>query len=99
MELYISKYGCKVLGYFGPKYSKSGPTKYRRQGPTKIRSFNKKQENDAIVHHAVDEIILQENHIISLEDDAHDKIDYGGDENYLYDIDHIILDDKKVNKE
>ena len=52
---------CKVLGDFGSKYSKSRTTKDRRQKPEKMKKFNRKKDNNAIVQHAVDEIILHEN--------------------------------------
>ena len=56
---------CKDLGEFGSKYSKRRPTKDRGQEPEKMKKFNRKQENISVVHHAVDEIILQENNKLS----------------------------------
>ena len=52
---------CKVLGYFGSKYSKSRPMKLCGQEPAKIEKFNRNQEINDMVHHAADEIILQAN--------------------------------------
>ena len=37
--------------------------------------FSRDKENNAIVQHAVDEIILQENNIFSAEDEALENID------------------------
>ena len=51
--------GFKVLGGFGSKYSKIRPTKDYRQDTTKINKFNRKQENNAMVHNEVDVTIVQ----------------------------------------
>ena len=55
-----SSYEFKVLWDFGLKYSKRRPTKYRGNEPATKNKFNRQQENNAIVNHAVDDIILQE---------------------------------------
>ena len=57
----------KVLGDFGFKYSKIRPTKDRGQEPAKTKIFNRNQENNAIVQHAVDDTILKENTQLSVE--------------------------------
>ena len=49
-----SSYECKVLGYFGSKYSKSRPAKDRGHNTATRKKFNWQQENNAIVNHAVD---------------------------------------------
>ena len=50
---------CKVLVDFGNNYAKDGPTKYHSQEPATKKRFGRNQENNAVIHHAVDEIILQ----------------------------------------
>ena len=60
----------KVLGDFGSKYYKISPTKYRGNVPATITQFNRQQENNLIVNHAVDEILLQENDKVSAEAEA-----------------------------
>ena len=45
------------------------------QEPAKIKKLNKKQENNAMSQHAVDEIILQENNKLSAQYETHDNID------------------------
>ena len=52
---------CKVLNYFGNKYSIGGPFKEHRWYPTTNKKFGKKQEVNGIFQQSVDEIILQEN--------------------------------------
>ena len=49
---------CKVLGDFGSKYSKISPTKDCRQEPATKKKSGRQQDNNSIVQHAVDEIIL-----------------------------------------
>ena len=73
-------------------------TKYCGKDPAKMKKFNRNQEKNYIVHNAVDEIILQKNNTLSVEDKTHDNIDHEIDEDYLYEIENIILDENKENK-
>ena len=86
---------CKVLGYFSFKYPKTWHTKGYGQEPTKTRKFNRKKQNNDIVQHAVDEIILHDNMKLSVEQEAHDNIDSEVDENNLYKIDNMSIDEKE----
>ena len=61
-------YKCKILGDFGSKYAKSEPTKDCRNDPSNRNKFNRQQDNDTIVNHAVDERLLKENNKVSAED-------------------------------
>ena len=56
---------CKFLRYFGSKYGKSIPTKYHGRYHVPINKVNSKQENNAIVNSAADEILLHENQKVS----------------------------------
>ena len=47
----------KVLGEFGTKYANIRPTKDRGSIPIPRETINRKQENNAIVNNAVDEIL------------------------------------------
>ena len=58
---------CTVLVDFGFKYSKSRPTKNRWHEPAAKKKFIRKQENNAIVQHEVDDIILQDDKELSAE--------------------------------
>ena len=87
--------GCKVLEDFGSKYSKSIPTKYRGNEPASNEKFNRQQDNNSIVQHAVDDIILHKKNKLSAEDDSHRSIYSKIDKNDLYEIDNVILDEKK----
>ena len=51
---------CKVLGGLGSKYSKIRLTKDHGQEPETNKKFNINQEKNAIVHHSVHQIILQD---------------------------------------
>ena len=74
------------------------PTKDRRQKPAKARKFNKNLENNDIVNHAADDIILQEKIKLSAEDDAHENADSEINEYNIYEIDNMSLDENKENK-
>ena len=65
---------CKVLGDFGYKYSKRITTKNHRQEPATKNKFGMHQDNNAIVKHAVHEIILQENIKLSVKYETHENI-------------------------
>ena len=54
-----SSYKRNVLGEFGTKYDKYRPTKEHRQDPATKKRFVTRQDNNDIVQHIVDEIILQ----------------------------------------
>ena len=92
-----SSYEWKILADFGSKYSKIRPTKECWHGTATKNKFNRKKENNAIVNHTLDDIILQENNKLSAEAKSHKKIDYEIDENNLYEIDNISLDETKKN--
>ena len=57
---------CKVLGGFGSKYSKIRLTKDHGQEPATNKIFNINQEKNAIVHHSVHQIILQDKTKLSM---------------------------------
>ena len=69
-----SSYECRVFNYFGSKYTKSRPTKELRKEPV----FNKKvviqQDNNDIIQHEIDYIILQEKEKLSMKYERHDNI-------------------------
>ena len=56
---------CKALGDFGFEYSKNRPTKDRENDTKTEKKFNRQQDNNDIINHAMDEIILQENNKVS----------------------------------
>ena len=58
-----------------------------------MKKFNKKKENNTIVYQAVDEIILQDNNELSVEYESHQKINSEINENDLYEIDKMSLDE------
>ena len=63
------------MGDFVNQYTKRRPTEYRKKEPETKKKFGIQQENNAIVQHAVDEIILQDNKKLGRKDKTHDNID------------------------
>ena len=63
--------------------------------PANKNKFIRQQEKNAIVNHAIYEIILQENNKVSTEAEAHENIDSKIDGNCLYQVDDMSLDEKK----
>ena len=86
---------CKVLGEFGSKYYKIRPNKDRRHEPATKNKFNRHKQNNAIVHHKVGGVILQDKKKLMAEDEAHENTDSEFDENDKYDINNMSLDEKK----
>ena len=60
-----------------------------------LRKINRHQENNDVVQHVVNYIIFQQNKKLSVEDESHENIKSKVDENYLYEIDDMSLDEKK----
>ena len=60
-----------------------------------LRKINRYQENNDVVQHVVNYIIFQQNKKLSVEDESHENIKSKVDENYLYEIDDMSLDEKK----
>ena len=89
---------CKVLGGFSYKYAISRPTKDYRHYRANINKLNRKKENNAFVKQLVSVILLQENIKVSAEE-AHENIESYFDDNDLYQIENMSLDDKKENIE
>ena len=87
--------GCKVLGDFGYKYSERIPTKYHGHEPTTNKQFDINQENNHIVWHTVDEIILNENKTLRAEAEAQENIDSEIYKKDLYGIYNMSLDQNK----
>ena len=87
----------KVLVDFGYKYVNCRPTKVCGHDPVPIKIFNRKKENNSSVKSAVDEILLHKNQKLSAEKEAHEKFESDFDENELYQIDNMSLDDTKKN--
>ena len=63
------------MGDFGSKYSKSRPTKDRGHEPETNKIFIIKKDNNAIVQHAVWDIILKDNKKLSSKYESHGNID------------------------
>ena len=83
------------MGDFVNQYTKRRPTEYRKKEPETKKKFGIQQENNAIVQHAVDEIILQEKKILSVKYETHENIDYEFNEDELYRFDKTSLDYKE----
>ena len=57
--------------------------------------FSIQKDNNDIVKHEVDDIILQENKILSVKYEAKENTNAEVDENNLYDIDNMSIDERK----
>ena len=88
----------KVLGDFFNKYYKGRPTKDYRQEPATKKNIGWQQYNNDIVQHTADEIILKDNLKLSVRGKTHENTDDEVNEDDLYDLDQISLDDKELCK-
>ena len=82
------------MGDFGSKYSKIRPSKDCGHDTSNRNKFNRQQDNNDIVNHAVDDINLQEKKA-SAESESHENIESEIDGKNLYHIDNMSLDKKK----
>ena len=89
---------CKVLGDFCSKYSKIRPTKGHGQEPANIEKFNRKQDNNAMFQHVVDDTSLQEENKLSTEYESHENIDSEIYKDDPYEIEDKSLDKNKENR-
>ena len=89
----------KVLGYFGSKYAKYKPTKDCSNHPARRGKFNIQQENNAIVNNLVDEILLHETQKVSDAKGAPEFLDSDFDQNNLYRVEKMSLEDTKEKLE
>ena len=85
---------CKVLGDFGTKYDTYRSTKDHRQDPATKKSFGRQQENNTMIQHVVDEIILQQNEKLSVKYETRESIYNEVNEDDLPDLENISLDKK-----
>ena len=86
---------CKVLQDFDSKYVKSRPTKDRGNDTIPGKKFKRQQENNAIVNSEVDEMLLHENQKVSDEKEKPEHIESGFNDNKLYQINKMSLEDTK----
>ena len=87
----------KVLGDFGSKYAKIRHTNNRGHNNENRNKYTRQKYNNTIVNSAVDEIILQENNKVSAGTEAQEIIESEFDENDLYWIDNMSLEEKRKN--
>ena len=87
--------GCKVLGEFGTKYAKSESTKDHSNHLVPRNYFNRQQESNAIANNVVDDILLHETQKVSAAKEASEFLDYDCDENCLYQVERMSLEETK----
>ena len=85
----------KVLGDFSSKYAKTRHANNLGHNPANRNKYTRQKYNNTIVNSAVDEIILQENNKVSAGTEAQEIIESEFDENDLYRIDNMSLEEKK----
>ena len=77
------------------KYVRIRPAKHRGNDTVPRNKFDRRQENNATVNSAVDEILLHENEKLSAVKEAPETFNSNFDENKLYHIDNISLEETK----
>ena len=82
------------MGDFSTKYTKGRPTKYHMHNPETKKRFGIQQDNNTVIQHTVYYITLQENERLSLKYETHENIDDEVDEDDLYELDKMSLDEK-----
>ena len=90
----------RVLNYFSTKYATCTPFKERMQEPISKYKFGKKQALNDMVQHSFNEIILGKKFksILSVKSETNENIYDNVDENELYKIDKLSLNEKKWRK-
>ena len=86
---------CKFLGDFCAKYAKGNHTKDHGDNPVPRNKFIRQKGNNSIVNNAVDEVILHETKKVSVVEEAPEFLEYYYDENELYQVENISLEDTK----
>ena len=86
---------CKVLGDLGSNYAKSSPTEDCGHDFANKKKLNRQQDNNAIVNHKLDEILLKGSNKVSVEAESHENIESELNENDLYQIYNMSIDEKK----
>ena len=94
-ELGNSSGKCKVLGDFGAKYVKVKPTKENGNHSIPSKKFKRHMEKNIYINDVVDDIILYETQKVSAAREATEVLDSDCDENYLYQVDKMILENIK----
>ena len=86
----------RVLKQFGTKYAAAQSTKYHWNNPVTRKIFQKKQENHAIINYVMDEILFNEPQKVSyVNHEAPEFLDNYKNENDLYQVKNMILDETK----
>ena len=83
------------MGGFGNKYDKGSSSKDRRQEPATKKKFRRHEDNNSIVKHEFDEIILQETKTLSVKYDTHKKRLDEINEDKPYKVNKMSLYDKE----
>ena len=85
------------MGDFVTKYANSKPTNDHGNHPIQGKKINRHLENNAIINNVVDEILLNETQKLSAVREAPEVLDSDCDENYLYQVEKLILKRLKRN--
>ena len=86
---------CKVLRDFSAKYAKVKRTKDCVNHCMPRFYFNSQQKNNGIVNNAVHEILLHETKKVSAAKEAPEFLESGYDENELYQVENMSLENTK----
>ena len=86
---------CKVLGDFGAMYANSKPTKDCGNHPIPREKSNIQPENSVVDNDGVNGILLNETQQVSAAREAPDILNSDCDENDLYQVEKMCLEDTK----
>ena len=85
---------CKALGDFGAKYAKINPTKDHGNNPIP-RKIDSQIENNFIINNVVDGILLNKTQKVSDVREATEFLDSDCNDNNIYQVYEIILEETK----
>ena len=85
---------CRFLGDLSSRYATKISTKDCGHDNANRKKFNRQKEMNDIVNSTVDEILTQENNKVSTVKETYENVEYDFDENKLYRIDNMSLDDR-----
>ena len=86
---------CKVLGNIGFKYVKGKPSNNFKNHHVTEKTFNRQQKNNTIINNVLGKILFHEIHKISAGREASKILDSDYDENYIYQVERMDLEETK----
>ena len=89
----------KIFGDFGANYAKENPTKDHENYPIPRDKFNRQKENNVIVNNTMDGTLLHKTQKVSAVKEAPEFLESDYDENKIYQVENMILEETKEKLE